>query len=95
MSASSLTNITLKNVLVFFEFAEIVAGGSKNFKIDDFFATFFAKLIDKTSNRLALVVKITITKKLMGGGSRNLDFFCFILQQFSCQLLHLKIFQLF
>jgi hypothetical protein len=39
-----------------FDLAEIVAGGSKNKRIDGFCAKFFAKSIAKNRNRLAFVV---------------------------------------
>jgi hypothetical protein len=45
-------------VLGVFDLAEIVAGGSKNKRIDGFCAKFFAKLIAKNRNRLAFVVWI-------------------------------------
>jgi hypothetical protein len=39
-----------------FDFAEIIAGGHKNKKIDGFCVEFFAKAIGENRNRLAFVV---------------------------------------
>ena len=73
-----------------FDYAKIVAGGFKNKQIDGFGDKFFAKSIGKNRNRLALVVW-EIFKNKRRGGSPNFDFFAVFVQQFSHQLLHLKI----
>ena len=58
-----------------------------------FCAEFFAKSIGENRNNLAFLVwelVLPILKKLRGG-SRNVDFFPVFVQQFSRQLLDLKI----
>jgi hypothetical protein len=73
-----------------FDLAKIIAGGPKNKLIDESYAKFIPKSIGENRNRLAFVVWELFKKKLIGG-SRNFDIFSFFVQQFSRQLLHLKI----
>jgi hypothetical protein len=54
-------------VLGVFDLAEIVAWGSKNKRIDEFCAKFFAKSISKNRNHLAFVVWEIFKKKTERG----------------------------
>jgi hypothetical protein len=76
-------------VLGVFDFAEVIAGGSKNKTKCGLYVKFFAKLIGENRNRLAFLFCEIFEKNERGSRKRLFNVF---VQQFSRQLLHLKIF---